>query len=88
MDYSIKPSPTSGKTYIQCSESIWNEDGEEVSKKIGFFEVKPEKATELLAKYKSGAKARVFGERNNQGTYDMILVGAAAAVPAGELATA
>ncbi len=86
LDYSLKPAPTSGKTYIQCSETIWNEDGEAVSTKIGFFEVKPEHATALLAKYKSGAKARVFGERNNQGTYDMVLVGAQ--VPSGELATA
>ena len=84
--YSLKPAPTSGKVYIQCQEVIWNEDGEAVFTKTGFFEVKPEKAQELLKKYQAGEKSRTFGLRNNQGTFDMILAGAE--VPAGELETA
>lgn len=68
---------TSGdKQYLRFAETVWNEDGEVESTKIGFVQVKPEKADELLAKYLSGEKKRTFGTKDSLGNYEMILVGA------------
>ena len=77
---------TSGdKQYLRFAEETWNEDGEMVGNKVGFVQVKPDKADELLAKYISGEKKRVFGTKDNLGNYEMILISESTVAATGEL---
>jgi hypothetical protein len=76
---------SSDKQYLRFAEETWNEDGEMVGQKVGFVQVKPEKADDLLKKYLSGEKKRVFGVQNNLGNYEMILVGESTVAANGEL---
>jgi hypothetical protein len=85
MNITLTKITTTDKQYLRFAEETWNEDGEMVGQKVGFVQVLPEKADDLLKKYLSGEKKRVFGTQNNLGNYEMILVSESTVAATGEL---
>lgn len=66
MDFQKSPINAAGQQFIRVREQSWNDDGFVAGQRVGFLEVKPEKADAVMKGLSEGVYSVTLGTRNRQ----------------------